>query len=310
MKRRAFLAILGGIRLAAQNSDASPQQTGVLLLAHGGRLKTWNDEVHRIADTVGKTYPTEVAFGMATKVSIQSAVDRLKAKQVSRIVAVPLFISSHSSVITSTEWLLGLRDEMPNDYKMFASMSHGHGEHAGHSPGGESDPMKPIQLDLPVQMTSAINRHPIAADILLDRARALSTDPAKEVVILVAHGPNPEEDNEKWLADLQAIAELLKPRTSFKRIEYLTVRDDANDEIRTRAKLEFRALVERAVKDGDRALVVPVLLSYGGIELGIKKRLEGLDYTMANQGLLPDPRLADWVLAAVEEESRKRYHRK
>ena len=129
MERRTFLALLSAIGLSAADAD---NKTGVLLLAHGGRLSSWNDEVNRIAAVVNKSYPTEVAFGMATKANIQGATDRLSARSVSRIVAVPLFISSYSSVITSTEWLLGLRAEMPPDYKMFAKMSHGHGEHAGH----------------------------------------------------------------------------------------------------------------------------------------------------------------------------------
>ncbi len=42
--------------------------------------------------------------------------------------------------------------------------------------------------------------------------------------------------------------------------------------------------------------MVPLLLSYGGIEVGIRERLEGLDYRMANQALMPDDRLAEWVL--------------
>ena len=43
-------------------------------------------------------------------------------------------------------------------------------------------------------------------------------------------------------------------------------------------------------------LIVPQLMSFGGIEQGIRKRLEGLEYTMSSEGLMPDDRLADWVL--------------
>jgi len=42
-------------------------------------------------------------------------------------------------------------------------------------------------------------------------------------------------------------------------------------------------------------LIVPLLLSYGGIETGIRKRLDGLDYAMSPQALLPDARLARWI---------------
>ena len=38
-----------------------------------------------------------------------------------------------------------------------------------------------------------------------------------------------------------------------------------------------------------------------GIEAGIRKRLEGLDYTMASQGIMPDDRVLQWVLDAAGE---------
>jgi hypothetical protein len=37
-------------------------------------------------------------------------------------------------------------------------------------------------------------------------------------------------------------------------------------------------------------------MSFGGIERGIATRLDGLSYTMAGSALLPDDRLAAWVL--------------
>ena len=42
---------------------------------------------------------------------------------------------------------------------------------------------------------------------------------------------------------------------------------------------------------------------YGGIEEGIKKRLEGLSYTMSSQALLPDERLAQWVLQSAKSSN-------
>ena len=46
-------------------------------------------------------------------------------------------------------------------------------------------------------------------------------------------------------------------------------------------------------------LIVPHVMSFGGIEQGIRKRLDGLQYAMADQGLIPDPRVAAWVQASV-----------
>ena len=47
-------------------------------------------------------------------------------------------------------------------------------------------------------------------------------------------------------------------------------------------------------------MIVPLLLSFGGIERGIAPRLEGLPYTMADAALLPDDRLVTWVLEMAD----------
>lgn len=50
---------------------------------------------------------------------------------------------------------------------------------------------------------------------------------------------------------------------------------------------------------GRRVLIVPHLLSFGGIEKGLLKRLEGLEYTITTQALIPDDRVVEWVLASA-----------
>lgn len=278
---------------------------GILLMAHGGSAK-WNEEVKRIAEQVDKTIPVEIAFGMAAKRNIQAAADRLIARGVAEIVAVPLFVSSHSSVITSTEYLLGLRKVAPAELAAFAKMDHGHGGHDSHQPADTSfDPTTPINSSVPIRIVPALNSHPLVAEILSSRASAISRTPANEVVILVAHGPVSDEENNKWLADMAALASRIDAKHQFKRVEYLTVRDDAPDPIRSNATAELRRVVEKASAEGNRVLIVPLLLSFGGIEEGVKKRLGGLDYTMAGQGLLPDGRLAKWVLASAADGTGK-----
>lgn len=279
--------------------DAAPYSSrGILLLAHGGK-PSWNEEVRKVAAAVSKTMPVEVAFGMASKRSIQSAIGRLEARGVDQIFAVPLFISSNSSVITSTEFLLGLREEAPADLAIFVRMDHGHG--GDHGKGHDPDPIKPVNSRAKIKMLSALNAHPLVADILLSRARALSRVPEKEVVVIVAHGPVSDETNKLWLADMGRLASLIARSSNFRGVEYLTVRDDAPAPMRDAATTELRSVVSRASSEGCQVLIVPLLLSYGGIEEGIRKRLEGLDYSMSAQALLPDERLIEWILLSVGE---------
>jgi sirohydrochlorin cobaltochelatase len=275
--------------------EAQAARTGVLLLAHGGS-KAWDDNVHAIAMEVDRTIATKVALGMATRANIQSAVDRLEARGVAAMVAVPLFVSSHSSVITATEYLLGLRREMPEALKTFAKMSHGAADHGDHEQPAE-DGTLPVRLRVPIRMTPALDAHPLVASIVTSRAMEISAAAANEAVVLVAHGPTADEVNERWLVNLRKVAMTVRAQAPFASIDALTVRDDAPAPVRDAATRELRALVEKRRAEGRRVLIVPVLLSYGGIEQGIRTRLDGLDYTMATKALAPDPRLVEWVRA-------------
>lgn len=294
----------------AQHSDHSAHvssaksKTGVLLLAHGGKA-AWNDEVNNVAAEVGKQFPIEVAFGMATKRNIQNAVNKLEAQGVTSIVAVPLFVSSNSTVITSTEYLLGLRKDAPKDLAVFAKMDHGsggHGEHSAHTNTSTEpfDPTTPISHKVPITMRKALDADPTVADILLSRAASISKDAGNEVIIIVAHGPVSAETNRLWLNDMAKLADRMKANSSYRGIEYLTVRDDAPEPIRSEATAEFRSIVEKANAQKARVLIVPLLLSFGGIEEGVKKRLDGLNYTITSQALLPDARISQWVVRSVE----------
>ena len=115
-RTRLLLALLSALL-----TPGVVEAQGILLLAHGGS-DDWNREVLALADRIDSSRPVEVAFGMANKRTIQDAVDRLTERGVSGIVAVPLFISSHSSVLRATEYLLGSRDEAPPELQAFARM--------------------------------------------------------------------------------------------------------------------------------------------------------------------------------------------
>lgn len=285
----------GGIPSAPDLQTA----VGILLLAHGGSRKKWNKDVDALAAEVRKTMPIEVAFGMADKRAMQAAIDRLTQQGVREVVAVPLFISSHSSLIESEQYLLGLRAKAPPDLAMFAGMYRDAATPMDPS-GPAMNLTTPVKCPVPVYMTSAIDHSPLVGRILLSRAERLSKNPARETVILVAHGPVSDEENQKWLTDMDILVDTMRRNSQFKRIEVLTLRDDAPEAIRSRATAQLRFAVERADRQRDRVLIVPLLISYGGIEKGIKKRLAGLKYVMSRQGLLPDARMTEWVLQQAQ----------
>ena len=303
MSKRALARLLPALSFVLLTPGIVDAQ-GILLLAHGGRAD-WNQEVLALADRVDSSVPIEVAFGMASKRTILDALDRLAERDVTSVVAVPLFISSHSSVMRATEYLLGTRDEAPPQMEAFGNMAARMAARRGADEEDADDPgfdwTTPVETTIPITVGRALDAHDLVGEILLSRALDVSEAPEDEVVVVVAHGPSSEEDNELWLGNMGILVETMRGRTDFSRIEHLTVRDDASEPVRGQATEELRAVVEGAVDEGKSVLIVPLLLSYGGIETGIRERLEGLPYRMAHQALLPDERLSEWVLLQVAE---------
>jgi sirohydrochlorin ferrochelatase len=294
---------------AAGGAGGASATTGILLLAHGGS-KEWNASVEAVAAEAEKSQPTEVALGMADRATMQAGIEKLTARGVTQIVAVPLFVSSHSSVIESTRFLLGLRADAPAELADYAAMDMGH-EHTGHGDMAASaadsaaakdaqDKTKPVVHTVPIKMAPALDRHQILADILADRAAAMSHNPAKEEVVLVAHGPNEDAENALWLADLGVVAKLVASKAPYARVDVATLRDDAEPPVRDAATANLRNIATNGYNANLRVLIVPVLLSYGGIENGIRKRLDGLDHVMSPAGILPDPRIVNWILASAK----------
>jgi hypothetical protein len=144
-------------------------------------------------------------------------------------------------------------------------------------------------------MTRALDGHPVVAAIVQSRAAAISRDPGREAIVLVAHGPTDDASNARWLESLATIAAAVRRAGGYRSVDAITVRDDAPAAVRDAAAAELRGLVASRAREA-RVLVVPVLLSFGGIEAGIRERLAGVDHTMTRQALAPDDRLAAWVI--------------
>jgi sirohydrochlorin cobaltochelatase len=293
-RRRLFvlLALLLSVAVAAlgpPHAQAEQRMTGVLLLAHGShrshgaahghhQADEWNGNVEELVRHLDRRRPTEVAFGMADPSSIQAAVERLEARGVTRITAVPLFVSSHSPIIGNFRYVLGLQDSLASTTRI---------KH-----------LDRIRSRADIAFVGAMDAHPLVGEILLERALGVGTDPAGTSVILIAHGPNDEGENRLWLRDMEVHAATLRERGGFRHVGVLTHRNDAPPEVKAEARATFREQVERASEMGV-ALVIPLLLSSGGIERQVEADLAGLPYVFTRP-LMPHPNIELWVEAMVE----------
>lgn len=247
---------------------------GVLVMAHGGG-EGWNDAVLEAVAPVSRVVPTAVAFGMADPATLGAALDSLEGLGVERVAVVRMFLSG-ASFLDQTEYLLGLSDTPP---AFFVS---GHGD--GHEP-------PPLDHDLTIEthrdgMVDAVE----ARDIVAERVLSLSVAPARESVLLIAHGMGEEELNDQLLEAMANLEAAIAERP-FGEVRSATLREDWA-EARAAAEREIQDFVRSENERGRSVIVVPVRLSgfgpYGEV-------LEGLDY-VAGEGLLPHERVTDWIM--------------
>jgi len=266
---------------------------GVLVMAHGGG-EQWNREVSAALAPLSQEQPLEIAFGMADAASLQEGVRRLEAQGVKRIGVVRLFVSGESWY-ERTAQIVGL---MPGAPARPAPQA----EHAGHAGHGEHGGHRMEFWRLDSDAAFALSREglmdaPEMGAVLAARARALSRTPASEDVLILAHGPGDDGENARWLARLDARADAVRRALSFRRVQVETLREDWPDK-RAAAEARIRAFVERAGREGGRAIVIPFRVQGFGPYAQV---LTGLDYEADGRGLVPQPQVAEWVRRQARE---------
>lgn len=290
-------ALLGGDALPAQGAVAAAERTaaspagrvGTLLIAHGGE-PSWNAEVERIARTARTGGPLELAYLMgpaAVTHRFQDQVAKLVAQGATEVVVVPLLVSSHSGHYEQIRWLAGLTDSLDD-------MMHHH-LHMG----GLARPTTTV----PLRVTRALDDAPEMAQVLAERARAITADPTGRALFLVAHGPNTAEEHAEWMRHLRVVAARVRELSGFRDVRVEMVRDDAPAPVRAEGVLRVRELIElQRAATGQTVTVVPVLVSKGRVSKEkFTADLAGLDITYEGTPLLPHPLLARWIERRVTE---------
>lgn len=293
------LAVFAGPGCGGSNppSPAAPEQPldlGVVVMAHGGTAQ-WNDEVEAAVDPLRARYPVAVAFGMADPATLQVAVSQVERQGASRIAVVRLFISGDSWRVR-TEQILGVRPGAPLRAGPPAAAA-GH-EHGGGEPAG-------ALWRIGTRARLAMSQEGLAeaagmGEVLLDRARALSADPRREVVLIMAHGPGDPAENARWISWIEARAETVRRALPFRRVLVMTLREDW-PEHREVAVREIRSAVQAATSNGHTALVIPYRVQGFGPYAEV---LDGLRYLSDGRGLLPHPAVTRWIADQVEEMRR------
>lgn len=263
-------AVVGvGCAPPSPTARVSPEGgVGALVMAHGGSDE-WNRAVSDLIEPLSARIPTALAFGMADPVTLQAAVNTLEGLGVTQIVVVRLFVSGHS-FLTRTEYLFGLRSDLP----------------------GVDDPPAPVRRSADVTVsTHGLVDSPLSGAILADRVRDLSTRPDHEAVLILAHGMGRDDENNHLLRQLNSLADSVRALGSFIDVRVATLREDWEAK-RDRAEVDVRSFVAKHADRGHRVIVVPFRLSGFGPYRDV---LDGLEYVSNGVGLIPHPKIAEWI---------------
>jgi sirohydrochlorin cobaltochelatase len=264
-------------------------EVGTVLVAHGAD-STWNDGVLALAGECRTGGPVAVAFLMGDAAAhhrFQDAVAQLVAKGATRIVVVPLLVSSHSGHYEQIRWLVGATDSLDEEMRQMLTMS------------GIERP----HTDVPLTVTTGMDDAPELAHILATHALALTTTPKKQALFLVGHGPNTAEEYAAWMDNLRPVADSVRAETGFRDVKVGLVRDDAPDDVRAEAVRGIRDLIDLQARVTKKpVVVVPVLLSRSSIgDTKFRHDLADLPISYSGQPILPSPDVARWVEHQVRD---------
>lgn len=320
------LSMAWSLSAGAQDSDL-----GVLVMAHGGSPE-WNQGVLDTVAPLIDDHNLEVAFGMADAVSMQEAVSRLEQRGADRIAVVRLFISGESWY-ERTEQILGMREGAPTREEAAGHSEHmaaeAHADHDADTPDGsagatrvaaEADSHAGHNMVATEQAAPAMMGHSMEfwridseaefalskpglaeaaemADVLLARANALSTNPAREDVLILAHGPGDDAENERWLQFIDDRAQLIRDTHAFRNVKVATLREDWQEK-RLVAEQEVREFVANAAATDGTAIVIPFRVHGFGPYARV---LDGLDYVADEKGLIPHEGVTRWIEAQIAQ---------
>ncbi len=258
-----------------------PERIGVLIMPHGS-TRPYNDGLKRVIAPLKKQYRVEMAPGMGDPLILEQAVRRLENEGITHIVFVRMYaLKNHMKA--RTDYILGLSDEPPK---------RGHG----------SLPQR-IRSSAVFTTFGGYEDSPLIAEILRERILEISKTPSRETVILLAHGRMEDESDQRWREVMENNIRLIKAELTqpFRDIIAMTLREDWPDK-RKEALREIRRAIDQGNEDNGRVLIVSNRLYGSG---PYPRLLEGLEFTLNGQGLVPHPNITRWLEEGIRNALRK-----
>ncbi len=292
MKKIFFaIAVLLTINTMAQETN------GLLIIAHGSSSTTWNSQVLTIKSHIKGLLITrniqgysevEIAFMEAAKPSIADAIRKFEKMKITRIYVLPLLIAPSGHSMFDIPTLLGLYYEKDLTEIL------------------KEEKSEIVNTKINMTVGPTLQYSNIMKDILLDKVKTLSTNPKEEALIILAHGD--ENFMPVWEELVNKTGDYILAKTG---IEYF---DKAFVEVGQSFAVEGVNTILKASEEKKKVIVVGMYIAMGvkqmaensgfvmrGRTFDTKTLFEGKNIVFAETGLLPDPRIEDWLVDRAEE---------
>jgi len=283
------------------NTSMGKKPYGVLLLAYdtGG---AWKTELGAIRAQM-RGIAVESVESAGDGVAIQKGLDRLRSQHVDKVVAIPLELVNESPVMDQLRFLFGVREQPAADKPdaLRPGMTAVKPRNQSAIVLGSKAP-KRLKSEAELVLSETIDQSPVLGEILADRAKTLARDPAKEAVVLVGLAPRSDKELEAWKTAAAAIAESVRVKGGFREAAVIGVRDGTRAGQQDKDRADNKATLRALTTQGG---VVAVPLAPDGRRVGqlLQRQLGSGGYRWNGKGLIGDPRLVEWILAASKAAS-------
>ncbi|MCK4407017.1 MAG: sirohydrochlorin cobaltochelatase [Bacteroidales bacterium] len=273
------------------------EKLGLMIIAHGSPAKQWNQPVLDLENQVKQLFDEKkitkfnevrVALMEFTEPSIASVIKDFEDKGITKVFALPVFIAPSGHSIYDIPTILGLYfdKEMIDELK--------------------EEGIKIVDSKINITVGPSLDYENIMKDILLDKVKNLSDNPEEEALIILAHGD--KNFMPIWEKLSNETGNYILGKTG---IEYF---DKAFVEVGQSFSIDGVSPILKAFENKKKVIVVGMYLSMGvknmaensgfimmGRTIESKKMFEGKNIVFAEHGLLPDKRIAEWIVDRAVE---------
>jgi len=278
--RLMLLALL--LLLAPMISHAGEKpgsKTGFMVVA-ADRGHLGNQELNALMAQFKQTHPASLALvgknrqGVEANYAdyIQRAVDTLERQGVTRIVAIPLFLSEADATFAR------YRERIP-------------------ALSGKAS----------IQWARPMAQNYLTAQILLDRVESLSKSPRRERLVILGNGAMDEAGAQRIRQDIEALLREVTDRHEFREVAVHVYYDrDARGDLVKHNDAVDEQIIRTAAKRG-RTLLIPFAIGSKfdqrmSMEGWLKRKFAAFDIQMGDS-LLPHPEVLTWLKQTANRHS-------